>query len=395
MKFRPRITDTRHDGLAEFLSNIGGRYDFLQLGVILALLSVGFVFIYMTGENFSHEYAARMVWRQVWWVLVGGGAWFIMANIDYRELKVVSWIFYAGCIVLLILVLEIGTTSQGATRWLAMPGGLRLQPSEFTKLALVMTIAAALTTMNFNINRLSHLLLIITLTAVPFLLIMKEPDLGSAMILVPVSLTLIFIGGLKWRYILLGTIVFGVLFSAVVINEYKEYYPILKPYQKKRIITFLDPEYDLQGSGQNQNQARLAVGSGGFFGKGIGKGTQNNLGFLPRTVSNNDFIFSVIAEETGFAGCMTLLILYSLLFYTILRSALIAADDFGKYLGGGIAAIFLVHIYVNMGMSIGLTPITGLSLPLISYGGSFIVVSLTCLGVMQSIYRQGMAAGSD
>lgn len=392
MKFRPRITEVRHEGLAEFLSNLGRRYDFLQLGVILALLSISFLFIYMIGENISRDNAMRVVWRQAWWVIVGGGAWLLAANIDYREFKVISWLFYAICIVLLILVLEIGLTIQGAARWLSLPGGLRLQPSEFTKLALVMTIAAALTMMNFSVNRFFHLLLLLALTAVPFLLIMKEPDLGSAMILVPVALTLIFVGGLKWRYILLGSMVIALFAGAVVFNEYKEYYPLLKPYQKKRIITFLNPEHDLQGSGQNQLQARLAVGSGGFFGKGLGKGTQNNLGFLPRTVSNNDFIFSVIAEETGFAGCMVLLCLYSLLFYTILRSALIAADDFGKYLGAGIAAIFFVHIYVNIGMSIGLAPITGLSLPLISYGGSFIVVSLACLGLMQSIYRQGMAA---
>lgn len=395
MKFRPRITETRSTGLAEFFSNLGNRYDFLQVGIILTLLGVGFLFIYTIGENISPEHAARMVWRQLLWVVVGFAGWFLMANLNYRELKVVSWAFYAACIILLILVLEIGLTIQGATRWLPLPGGLRLQPSEFTKLALVLTIASALTTMNFSINRFSHLILILALTAVPFLLIMREPDLGSAMILVPITLSLIFIGGLKWRYIILGSLLTVLITGAAFINEYKEYYPLLKDYQKKRITNFLNPDHDQQGSGYNQDQARLAVGSGGLFGKGIGKGTQNNLGFLPQTVSSNDFIFSVIAEETGFAGCMTLLFLYALLFYTIIRSALMAVDDYGKYLGAGIAAIFFIHIYVNIGMSIGLTPITGLSLPLISYGGSFIVVSLTCLGLMQSVYRYGAITESE
>jgi rod shape determining protein RodA len=395
MKFRPRITETRREGPVEYLSNLSRRYDFLQIGVILALLTISFLFIYTIGDNISRDNAMRIIWRQVWWVAVGGGSWFLAANIDYREFKVISWLFYAVCIVLLILVLEVGLTIQGATRWLSLPGGLRLQPSEFTKLALVMTISTSLTMMNFSVNRFFHLMLILVLTAVPFLLIMKEPDLGSAMILAPVTLTLIFVGGLKWRYILLGAVLISLAVGAVVLNEYKEYYPLLKPYQKKRIITFLNPEHDLQGSGLNQLQARLAVGSGGFWGKGIGKGMQSNLGFLPRTVANNDFIFSVIAEETGFAGCLALLSLYSLLFYSILRSALMAADDFGKYLGAGVAAIFFVHTYVNIGMSIGLAPITGLSLPLISYGGSFIVVSLTCLGLMQSIYRHGLAEAQE
>ncbi len=397
MKFHPSITTTTRETPAGFFARLNSQYDFLQIGVVLALLAVGFLFIYTVGQNNSQEHALGIIWRQSLWVAVGAGAWLLLSNLDYRELKVLSWVFYIGCIILLILVLEVGLTIMGATRWLALPGGMRLQPSEFTKLALVMTLGTIMTTMNFNINRFWSLLLIFGLTLLPFLLIMKEPDLGSALILVPVTLALILVGGLKWRYILIGGGLVIVAVTAFAVNEfyddYKGIHPLLKDYQKKRIIAFLNPEHDLQGSGSNALQARLAVGSGGMFGKGIGNGTVNSLGFLPRSVSNNDFIFSVIAEETGYAGCLALLGLYGLLLYSIIRSAVMAPDDFGKYLGAGIAAIFFVHIYVNIGMSIGLTPITGLSLPLVSYGGSFIVVSMTCLGLMQSVYRYGIGAG--
>ncbi len=393
MNIRPRTTEIRRDGLTDFFSRLSRHYDLLQVAVIAALVSVGFIFIKSTGLNISETAASAVVWRQTWWLIIGVAGWFMLANIDYRDLKIVSWGFYLACVVLLIVVLEVGLTSQGATRWLALPGGMRLQPSEFTKLALIMTIATLLTTMNFSVNRFGGLMLIAALLLVPFLLIMKEPDLGSALILVPVVLTLVFLGGLKWRYIITVGLLLAVLGTAAFVNEYKRYRPLLREYQWNRIMTFLNPEQDLQDSGLNQYQARLAVGSGGLFGKGIGQGTQNTLGYLPRSVSNNDFIFSVIAEETGFIGCLALLGLYGLMLYSVIRSAILAADDFGRYLGGGIAAVFFVHIFVNIGMSIGLTPITGLSLPLVSYGGSFMILSMACLGLMQSVYRHGAGAG--
>lgn len=197
----------------------------------------------------------------------------------------------------------------------------------------------------------------------------------------------VFLGGLKWRYMIIGATLFATIASVEFVNEYKGYYPLLKPYQWQRIMVFFDPERDLQNRGYNQYQARLAVGSGGITGKGVGQGTQNTLGFLPKSVSNNDFIFSVIAEETGFIGSLTLLLLYGLLLYSVMRSAIRAPDDFGKYLGGTIGVLLFVHIFVNIGMSAGITPVTGLSLPLVSYGGSFIVLTMSSLGIMQSIYR--------
>jgi rod shape determining protein RodA len=359
----------------------------LQISVMLILLGIGFVFIYSTGMNIGEEAARRFLFRQICWSALGISLWLLLSHLDYRSLRSVSWIFYTLCIVLLVLVLEVGTSVYGATRWLSLPGGMRLQPSEFTKLGLIMMLSSVMSTMNFQVNRLSSWLLIGVLMITPFLLIVKEPDLGSAMILLPLTLCLVFLGGLKWRYLIIGATILTTVITVEFINEYKGYYPLLKPYQWQRIMVFLDPERDLQHRGYNQFQARLAVGSGGITGKGLGQGTQNTLGFLPQSVSNNDFIFSVIAEETGFVGCSAVLSLYSLLLYSIIRSAFLVTDDFGRYLGGAIAVLMFVHIFVNIGMSIGVIPVTGLSLPLVSYGGSFIVLVMSCLGIMQSIYR--------
>ncbi|MDD5663267.1 MAG: rod shape-determining protein RodA [Victivallaceae bacterium] len=386
MKFRTVKTSPGHNGFG-FLADFCRKWDMLQISVMFILLGIGFVFIYSTGMNIGEEAARRFLFRQICWSALGISLWLLLSHLDYRSLRSVSWIFYTLCIVLLVLVLEVGTSVYGATRWLSLPGGMRLQPSEFTKLGLIMMLSSVMSTMNFQVNRLSSWLLIGVLMITPFLLIVKEPDLGCAMILLPLTLCLVFLGGLKWRYLIIGATILTTVITVEFINEYKGYYPLLKPYQWQRIMVFFDPERDLQHRGYNQFQARLAVGSGGITGKGLGQGTQNTLGFLPQSVSNNDFIFSVIAEETGFVGCFAVLSLYSLLLYSIIRSAFLVTDDFGRYLGGAIAVLMFVHIFVNIGMSIGVIPVTGLSLPLVSYGGSFIVLVMSCLGIMQSIYR--------
>ena len=231
------------------------------------------------------------------------------------------------------------------------------------------------------------MLIIAGVILLPFLLIAVEPDRGSSLILLALSAFIIFAAGLRWKYIIIASSVVIVVLGTEIINEVYEIYPLLKNYQKERVLTFLDPERDLNNRGYNQFQAKLAVGSGGMTGKGIGEGTQNTLGYLPQSVSNNDFIFSVIAEETGFTGCLALIFLYLLLFYSMLRTAFLTPDHFGRYIAIGMLGIFLTHSFINMGMSAGLTPVTGLSLPFVSYGGSFIISVMCGLGVCQNIYR--------
>jgi len=362
-------------------------FDYLQIFSVLLLLSIGLVFIYSTGQQVGTVSASQFWLRQVQWIVMGLCFWTVMACTNYRDLKPLVWIFYVLCLILLVVVLIFGLKIYGARRWLDFGTGIRLQPSELAKLAVLLLLSYIMTLPSFNINKFRYLAWTSLLVAIPFLLIAKEPDLGSAIILIPIFIGLIFVSGLKWKFIITAGTILAVIITAEVINEVGEYYPFLKTYQKERLLTFLDPERDITHRGYNQFQARLAVGSGGATGKGIGQGTQNTLGFLPQTVSNNDFIFSVIAEETGFAGCSVLIISYILLTFSILRTAFTASDDFGRFIGVGTACIFFAHSFINMGMSIGVNPVTGVCLPFVSYGGSFMLLSMTCLGILQSVYR--------
>jgi len=189
---------------------------------------------------------------------------------------------------------------------------------------------------------------------------------------------MLFAGKIKWKWILTTIIIIMVLAPCV--------YPLLRGYQKERILVFLDPSRDPSNKGWNSRQSQLAVGSGGFWGKGIGNNTQSTLGFLPKTVANSDFIFSVIAEETGFIGALIMLFCYLLLIFSSFRTAIIAIDDFGRYLAVGIGTLIFIHSAVNIGMTIRLMPVTGLPLPLVSLGGSFIISTMISLGILQSIY---------
>jgi rod shape determining protein RodA len=363
-------------------------YDYVQIFAITALLAVGLIFIYSTGEQVGTPTATGAWIKQIKWILVSFLAWSFFASIDYRKLKPLAVIFYGFTIVLLIAVLLFGPKINGAQRWLVFKSvGLRIQPSELTKLSVIFFLSAILSTRGFNINKLKNILIVSGVILLPFLLIAVEPDLGSSMIIIPLSAFIIFAAGLRWRYIIITTSVVVVILTGEIINEAYEIYPLLKNYQKERVLTFLDPGRDLNNRGYNQHQAKLAVGSGGMYGKGIGQGTQNTLGYLPQSVSNNDFIFSVIAEETGFIGCLTLIAFYVLLFYSMLRTAFLTPDHFGRYIAIGMVGIFLAHSFINMGMSAGVTPVTGLSLPFVSYGGSFIISAMCGLGVCQSIYR--------
>lgn len=371
---------------AELLSGI----DFIQIGALLFLIGTGLLFIYSTGAQVGGDHAASFFFRQLRWIGAGGVLWLFCTLIDYRKIqyRILAVLFYLVTTVLLVLVLFIGVKVYGATRWLSIaPLGMRLQPSEFCKLALVMVLSAMFASPMFKVNRLPCLLLGAGTVALPFVLIVREPDLGSALILLPIYLAILFTAGLKWRYILLAGVAVCILGGAAVLNEAMQFRPMLKEYQRDRIRVFLNPELDRTDTGYNSYQARLAVGSGGLTGKGIGEGTQNTLGFLPQTVSNNDFIFSVIAEEVGFLGCLLLLAAYLALFYSIIRTAFLTVDPFGRYLAVGIAGIFFTHCFINIGMSIGLAPVTGLSLPFVSYGGSFMLMGLAACGLLQSVYR--------
>ncbi len=369
-------------------------WDFLQLITMVVLLAVGVIFIYSTGKQIGTAHAEGFWSKQLIWIGIGAVAYLAAGRCDYRKLIPWVWFYYIISVVLLVLVLFIGVRVNGALSWIDL-GPMRLQPSEFAKLGVIWFLAAMHGNMLFKIRKLTHILLSLAALGIPLVLIAIEPDFGSATVLAPVGAAMVFTAGIKWRYLLVTAITGVVILGALSANELLEIKPLLKTYQRERIKTFLNPERDLANRGYNAYQSRLAVGSGRLLGKGLGQGTQNLLGFLPQSVSNNDFIFSVLAEETGFVGSALLLTAYMILLYTILRSAFEAHDSFARQSGIGIAVLIFVHLFINIGMSVGVTPITGLPLPFLSYGGSFVVSMMLALGFMQSVYRRNISAREE
>lgn len=378
-KIRPdvRAEDTQQHPVFSLLHNFFDRFDLFQVIPTLLLLAIGALFIYGTGQQVGGVHATEIWQKQMFFMGVGLIFWFALVFFDYRWLIPGTFVIYPVSLLLLILVLMFGTEIFGAKRWLSI-GGFSYQPSEMAKLGVILSISFLLSRKKADINKPLWALGVLVLTAFPFMLIYKEPDLGTALVLIPIVGAIIFSAHLKLRWIL---ILLAVLLAAAPIL-----YMNLKPYQKERIYTFLNPESDPSNLGWNAVQANLAVGRGGVTGKGFMEGTHCSLGYLPKTVANSDFIFPVIAEETGFIGAFLLLALYAVLMFSILRTAMLAPDDFGRYLCVGIAALLITHVAVNIGMCIQLLPITGLPLPLVSYGGSFMVSMLIYLGIVQSVY---------
>ena len=358
----------------QFIRKFFSHFDLLQIIPALTLIFAGILFIYGAGEQSG--YGAGLFWkRQFCYAIASVCIWLFLTFFDYRWLGPASIPCYAVSIVLLIVVLFWGPEVNNAHRWLDF-GGFSIQPSEFAKLAVILSLSWLLSLKKADINKPLWAFLFFLIVVIPFLLIYKEPDLGSAMVLVPVAAAIAFVANLKLRYVIAVLIILCVLMPV-------SYHCFLRPYQKERIMTYLDPERDM---GWNARQAEFAVGSGGVTGQGFMKGKHCLLGYLPKRVANSDFIFPVIAEETGFLGALTLITLYGCLLFSIFRTALLAPDYFGRYLCTGIGTVLAVHTIVNMGMSIRLVPITGLPLPFVSYGGTFLMTVMIYCGILQSIY---------
>lgn len=375
----------RPDLKTSFWKEFFCKLDYLQLAAVGILLTAGLVFIRSIGGQIGSETALNFFPQQLKWIAVGLVVYFGFAVIDYRSVqcRIAALALYLFCLFLLVAVLLWGKEINHASRWLIF-GNFRLQPSEPAKFAIITMLAVLFGSTGWKERRLQTFLLTVPTVGIPFWLIVKEPDLGSALMLLPIYFAMIFVAGLKWRYIVVVTVI-AVIVSGIGIWDFTREKPLLlREYQQKRIRVFLDPKYDIQNSGHQPYQARLGVGSGGLYGKGIGNGTQNALGFLPQMAAHNDFIFSVIAEETGFVGVFGLLTAYVLLFYTTLRTAFFA-PPYGRLLAVGVTVMLFFHVFINIGMSMGVAPVSGLSLPLVSYGGSFIVITMAALGLVQSI----------
>src|SRR5262245_6341830 len=347
--------------------------DWALLLSILALCGLGVVMIYST-TSVPTRAVSRMYITQLYGIGLGLVAMIVTLSFDYRTFTDKSHLIYIGLLALLFYVMFLGTVQMGARRWIPI-GPFNLQPSEFAKVGVALVLAKF-----FGENRGSptwtDLAIGGALTLVPFFLIVKEPDLGTAVTLLPVFLAVAYLAGMKMR--ILGIMALCGILAAPIAWKFA-----LKDYQKSRISTFLDPSQDAKGAGYQQIQARITVGSGGLSGKGFTKGTQGQLRFLP--VAHNDFIFSVLAEEQGFAGVLVALGLYLFVILRALEAARLAKDRLGSYLVLGVLASFTFQVVYNITMSAGLAPVKGLTLPLMSYGGSSMIATLAGFGLILNV----------
>ncbi len=389
------------------------RIEWFQLLALLGLMAVGVAFIYSATLAFE---ANALPWykeaftRQIVWYVIGTAAGAALCILDYRSLARWSLIIYWITIVALVLVLipGIGTThGWGARRWIDL-GAFQWQPSEFAKLGFIFAFASFLSRPPDELRIPMNFFKALGMIALPFLLIMKEPDLGSALIFLPMGLVMMFVAGVPARFLrrlLIGVGILVVLFLVDVLFAPPNWQIKVQDYQRRRLLVYFGSDYadkkmtDLQkqaartlqkNDSYNVDQALISVGSGGMFGKGWTKGTQNALGFLPRAVAHNDFIFSVIAEEKGFMGTALVIALYAVVLFTGIHIAGQARDRLGKLLAVGIVTMLFSHVFINIGMNIRLMPVTGVPLPFLSYGGSSVLCSMIAIGVLQNVnlYRR-------
>jgi rod shape determining protein RodA len=347
--------------------------DWALVIAIVALCALGVLMIYSTTYDPTRG-TSRMYMTQLYAIVIGLGAMVFMLTLDYRTFTDKSHLIYIGICGALVYVMFFGMVQMGARRWIPLKV-FNLQPSEFAKVAVALVLAKF-----FGENRgepsWADLAIGAGLTLVPLALIAKEPDLGTAVTLLPVFLAVAYLAGMRMR--ILGLMFLCLLLAAPVAWKFG-----LKDYQKQRISTFLDPSQDAKGAGYQQIQARITVGSGGLSGKGFRQGTQGQLRFLP--VAHNDFIFSVLAEEQGFAGVLVALGLYLFVILRALEAARLAKDRMGSYLVLGVLASFTFQVIYNITMSAGLAPVKGLTLPLMSYGGSSMIATLAGFGLILNV----------
>lgn len=392
--------------------------DFVLIVITLFLLTVGVLTVYSATYSSASE-TNIFFSKQLSFAIIGFIIMLITAYLPFSLLQRSSYLLYAFSLFLLVLVFFIGVKGYGAERWIAL-GPFKVQPAELAKLATVLTVARYLSKPEVDINKMRHLAITLAIILLPFALIMRQPDLGTSLVFLALLFPILFWAGLNWfilfvifspavtilvsfnyySFLIWMIIIFAVLFysrkkiiilSSVFILHIAvgfatpQIWDSLRPYQQKRILTFANPEADPKGAGYQIIQSKVAIGSGSMWGKGFLKGSQTHLKFLP--AQHTDFIFSVIGEERGFFGVAAILIIFLLLLLYMLYLATIVNSVFASISISGFATIFLFHIVINIGMTVGLAPVTGLPLPFISYGGSFLLVTLLMMGYVLNFMR--------
>lgn len=375
------------------------KFDGLTFGAMMVLIAIGTIAIWSAGNARTEAVFHGMWMNNLVTAAVGLLLYFALAIMDYRKwLGLFAVPAYIVAIIFLVAVLLIGSEQFGGRRWLWF-----FQPSELSKICVLILLAVLFGDTKSRIAniRISFrgFVAAVVLIGLPSFLILAEPDLGTTLTLLPAGLVMIFGAGV-WRRGLITLMAVGGLMAVFILGAVYEaekpgvsverrerilrFVP-LKPHQVKRVRVFLFPEEDSLGAGYNLRQAQISIGSGGLTGKGVGKGETNHLKYLPPAISMNDFIFCVYAEETGFVGTVILLSLFGLLLFGCCRVAFFASDGCGRLLALGVATLIFAHVYINIAMSVGLVPITGLPLPFISSGRTFLIVMMCGLGLVQSV----------
>ena len=360
-------------------------YDFFLLLIIILISAFGVIMVgssSVSGEvTVSALFSNQVFIKQLVWALAGGAVMILLSLIDYSEWQRFQIPIYIFSLALLTLVIFKGSSAGGAQRWIAIGKLFKLQPSELAKVAIIITLSATMAKEGRNLERLTGLILPLLHVAVPMLVIFMQPDLGTSLIFVAITGAILLVAGTSWLHL-------AIMGVSGAIGSVLAFLFVLKPYQKTRLIIFRDPWQDPYHYGWQIIQSKVAIGSGQFRGRGLFKGTQTQLDFLP--AKNTDFIFSVIGEELGFLGASIFLLIYVFMILRILRVATAAKDNFGRYICVGVAAMLSFQLLVNVGMTISIMPVTGLPLPLISYGGSSFLTTMISLGLVLSV-----AAHSD
>jgi len=348
-------------------------FDWVLITATMLLLGFGFAVIYSTTFNISGGSEAL---QQMLFAAIGLVGMVTLARMDYRILKKFSGILYLLTVAMLVATEFLGSTKLGATRWIDL-GFMQFQPSEVAKVFMVIVMAKFFAENVEQMHRPKVFIKSVVYIGIPTVLVALQPDLGTAMTFAIIWGAMLLVSNIKKRYVV-GIAGLTILAMPVV------YAFFLKEYQKHRILTFLDPAADPTGTGWNVAQAKIAIGSGQFWGRGLGHGPQSQLNFVP--FKHTDFIFAALAEEMGFVGAFAIILLFGVLLYRILRIAMLSRDYFGMFIATGIFAILFFHIFINIGMNLGIMPVTGIPLPLVSSGGTSVVITLLCLGIVESIF---------
>lgn len=359
------------------VGRVGRAYD-LQLTVYAALLAaVGLVMAYTnTVESGTPVLQMGSVFqRALMWTGIGMVVFIVMTAFDYRWLRTLAWPIYGVNLGLLVLTLAIGSGVGGSPRWVAI-GPLTFQFSELAKILMMIVLATYLGNREGRLDSLGSILGACLLVLPPWVLVMLQPDLGTSLVLVAILAGTLFMSGASLRWLLAGAM--GAILAVPIAFNY-----VLRDYQKERLLSFLNPSADVQGSGWQVFQSQLTVGSGGLLGTGLTNGAQSRGGFLP--VQETDFVFAVLAQELGFMGALVVFLLFMALLWRILTAGWKSKDPFGLLFGAGLASMILFQVFVNVGMVIGIMPVTGIPLPFITHGGASLVSLAIGLGIVQSI----------